>query len=115
MPRLSWPKAGVPVRVVSMPSTTVFDRQPLDYKKSVLPVALPCVAVEAGVTDGWWKYGVALSGIDTYGESVSAGDCSSTSVSPTERGHTVKVALGAALIVGVLNFQLFLVLLRIST
>ncbi len=65
---------GVPVRVVSMPSTTVFDRQDVAYKKSVLPANLPRVAVEAGVTDFWWKYGVdAVVGIDTYGESAPAG------------------------------------------
>ena len=65
---------GVPVRVVSMPSTTVFDRQDVVYKKSVLPANLPRVAVEAGVTDFWWKYGVdAVVGIDTYGESAPAG------------------------------------------
>jgi transketolase len=65
---------GVAVRVVSMPSTTVFDRQDAAYKKSVLPTGLPRVAVEAGVTDGWWKYGVsAVIGIDTYGESAPAG------------------------------------------
>ncbi|MBH2016599.1 MAG: transketolase [Burkholderiales bacterium] len=67
-------KLGVPVRVVSMPSTTVFDRQPVDYKKSVLPANLPRIAVEAGVTDGWWKYGCdAVIGLDTYGESAPAG------------------------------------------
>ena len=61
------------VRVVSMPSTTVFDRQAVAYKKTVLPAGLPRVAVEAGVTDGWWKYGcAAVLGIDTYGESAPA-------------------------------------------
>ncbi len=65
---------GVPVRVVSMPSTNVFDRQDVAYKKSVLPPNVPRVAVEAGVTDFWWKYGVdAVVGIDTYGESAPAG------------------------------------------
>ncbi|MBI3155427.1 MAG: transketolase [Burkholderiales bacterium] len=60
----------IPVRVVSMPSTTVFDRQDLDYKVLVLPPELPRIAVEAGVTDGWWKYGcAAVVGIDRYGES----------------------------------------------
>jgi transketolase len=64
---------GIAVRVVSMPSTTVFDRQSSDYKTSVLPPGLPRVAVEAGVTDGWWKYGVAaVVGIDRYGESAPA-------------------------------------------
>ena len=64
---------GVKVRVVSMPSTNVFDRQDKDYKKSVLPKGLPRVAVEMGVTDFWWKYGVdAVVGIDTFGESAPA-------------------------------------------
>ena len=64
----------IPVRVVSMPSTTVFDRQSVEYKKSVLPAKLPRIAVEAGVTDFWWKYGVdAVVGIDSYGESAPAG------------------------------------------
>jgi transketolase len=65
---------GIAVRVVSMPSTTVFDRQSADYKTSVLPAKLPRIAVEAGVTDGWWKYGcAAVVGIDRYGESAPAG------------------------------------------
>jgi transketolase len=65
---------GIAVRVVSMPSTSVFDRQDVKYKKAVLPAHLPRVAVEAGVTDGWWKYGcAAVIGIDRYGESAPAG------------------------------------------
>ena len=70
-------EAGIGVRVVSMPSTSVFDRQPDDYKKSVLPDRIPRVAVEAGVTDFWRKYvGLdgAVVGIDRYGESAPAGD-----------------------------------------
>ena len=67
---------GIPVRVVSMPSTDVFDRQDAAYKASVLPKGLPRVAVEAGVTDFWFKY-VGLDGevvgIDTFGESAPAG------------------------------------------
>jgi transketolase len=63
----------IAVRVVSMPSTTTFDKQSAAYKVAVLPVGVPCVAVEMGVSDGWWKYGVAaVVGIDTYGESASA-------------------------------------------
>ena len=63
----------VAVRVVSMPSTTTFDREDTKYKKAVLPTGLPRVAVEMGVTDGWWKYGcAAVVGIDTYGESAPA-------------------------------------------
>jgi transketolase len=61
------------VRVVSMPSTNVFDRQDTEYKQSVLPAGIPRVAVEMGSTDGWWKYGcAAVVGIDTYGESAPA-------------------------------------------
>ena len=64
----------IAVRVVSLPSTTVFDRQPVAYKRSVLPDGVPRIAVEAGVTDGWWKYGcAAVVGIDSYGESAPAG------------------------------------------
>jgi transketolase len=64
----------IAVCVVSVPSTTVFDRQSVAYKRSVLPDGLPRIAVEAGVTDGWWKYGcAAVVGIDTYGESAPAG------------------------------------------
>ena len=64
----------VAVRVVSMPSTTVFDRQSRAYKTSVLPAGIPRIAVEAACTDGWWKYGVsAVVGIDTFGESAPAG------------------------------------------
>ena len=66
-------QSGIAVRVVSMPSTHVFDRQPAAYKNSVLPKGVPRIAVEMGVTDGWWKYGcAAVVGIDTYGESAPA-------------------------------------------
>lgn len=67
---------GVPVRVVSMPSTDVFDRQDPAYKASVLTKGVPRVAVEAGVTGFWYKYvGLegAVVGIDTFGESAPAG------------------------------------------
>jgi transketolase len=64
---------GVAVRVVSMPSTTTFDRQDAAYKQRVLPAGVPRVAVEAGVSDFWWKYGcAAVVGIDTFGESAPA-------------------------------------------
>ena len=67
-------RRGIAVRVVSMPSSTVFDRQDVKYKKAVLPAGLPRVAVEAGVTDFWWKYGcAAVVGLDRYGESAPAG------------------------------------------
>jgi transketolase len=70
-------QAGVAVRVVSVPSTTVFDRQDAKYKASVLPDGLPRVAIEAGVTDFWWKYvraGGAVLGVDRFGESAPAAD-----------------------------------------
>ena len=64
---------GIAVSVVSMPSTTVFDRQTEAYKLGVLPKGLPRIAVEMGTTAGWWKYGcAAVIGIDTYGESAPA-------------------------------------------
>jgi transketolase len=63
----------IAVQVVSMPSNTTFDRQSTEYKTSILPAKLPRIAVEMGVTDGWWKYGcAAVVGIDTYGESAPA-------------------------------------------
>jgi transketolase len=65
---------GIEVRIVSMPSTSVFDRQDVTYKARVLPDTLPRIAVEAGVTDGWWKYRCdAVVGLDRYGESAPAG------------------------------------------
>ena len=69
-------RQGVPVRVVSMPCTDAFDRQESSYKASVLTRGLPRVAIEAGVTDFWYKYvGLegAVIGIDTFGESAPAG------------------------------------------
>ncbi len=66
---------GIAVRVVSMPSTDVYDRQDAAYKASVLTKGVPRVAIEAGVTDFWYKY-VGLEGrvigIDTFGESAPA-------------------------------------------
>ncbi|MDB5892318.1 MAG: tkt [Polaromonas sp.] len=63
----------IAVRVVSMPSTTTFDQQKTAYKSEVLPEGIPRIAVEMGVTDGWWKYGcAAVVGIDTFGESAPA-------------------------------------------
>ncbi|MDO9420616.1 MAG: transketolase [Herminiimonas sp.] len=69
-------KHGVAVRIVSMPSTDVYDRQDDAYKASVLTKGVPRVAIEAGVTSFWYKY-VGLEGgvigIDTFGESAPAG------------------------------------------
>jgi transketolase len=67
---------GKKVRVVSMPSTDAFDAQDAAYRESVLPKGVKRVAVEAGVTDGWYKY-VGLDGkivgINRFGESAPAG------------------------------------------
>ena len=70
---------GVQARVVSMPSTTVFDRQSEAYRAAVLG-KLPMVCIEAGVTDGWYKYmawaGVPgrVIGMHSFGESAPAGE-----------------------------------------
>jgi transketolase len=65
------------IRVVSMPCTNVFDAQDAAYKEAVLPKAVTArVAVEAAVTDGWWKYvgnQGAVLGVDRFGESAPAG------------------------------------------
>ena len=66
-------KEGIATRVVSLPSTTVFDRQSAEYQAAVLPEGVPRIAVEAGVSGGWWKYGcAAVVGIDRFGESAPA-------------------------------------------
>jgi transketolase len=70
-------QAGIAVRVVSMPSTNVFDRQDASYRDGVLPPLLPTVAVEAGVSGLWHKYvgrTGAVVGIDRFGESAPAGE-----------------------------------------
>ena len=68
--------SGINARVVSMPSTNVFDRQDQAYKDSILTPGVKRVAIEAGVTDFWRKY-VGLEGgvvgIDTFGESAPGG------------------------------------------
>jgi transketolase len=67
---------GIPVRVVSMPCAEVFDRQDAAYREAVLPRAVPRVAIEAGVSNFWFKYvGLdgAVIGIDRFGESAPAG------------------------------------------
>jgi transketolase len=71
---------GISARVVSMPCTSVFDRQDPAWRAGVLPPGIPRVAVEAGATDGWRKYvgaaddrRAAVIGLDTFGESAPAG------------------------------------------
>ncbi|WCM92945.1 transketolase [Acidovorax sp. NCPPB 2350] len=88
----------IAVRVVSMPSTTTFDREDTKYKASVLPAGVPRIAVEMGVTDGWWKYGcAAVVGIDTFGESAPAPVLfKHFGFTPENVADTVLVAIGAA-------------------
>ncbi len=69
---------GIAVRVVSIPSTSVFDRQSKEYKATVILPGVPLITLEAGVTDAWWKY-IAMAGkgevigLDRFGESAPAG------------------------------------------
>ncbi|MDP1685917.1 transketolase C-terminal domain-containing protein, partial [Hydrogenophaga sp.] len=66
---------GISTRVVSMPCTNLFDRQPRSYQDSVLPLHLPTVAVEAAHPDFWRKYvgrTGAVVGIASFGESAPA-------------------------------------------
>lgn len=69
---------GKAVRVVSMPSTEVFDRQSAEYKQSVLPLdVFNRIAIEAGTADFWYKYvGIdgRVIGMHTFGESAPAAD-----------------------------------------
>jgi transketolase len=63
---------GIAARVVSFPSWKIFEEQSAEYKARVLPTDVPKLAVEAGVTVGWWKY-VGLDGdvlgLDRFGAS----------------------------------------------
>jgi transketolase len=64
--------------VVSLPSTDVFDAQDQDYREAVLPASVTArVAIEAGVTNGWWHYvgpQGRVIGIDQFGQSAPAGE-----------------------------------------
>jgi len=67
--------SGVSARVVSMPSTHVFDAQSEEYRASVLPSGGARLAIEAGATGGWWRYvgdRGGVHGIDNYGASAPA-------------------------------------------
>ena len=66
--------SGKKVRVVSMPSVDAFEAQDAAYKSAVLPNGVPTVAVEAGVTMGWYKYADVVVGLDRFGESAPAGE-----------------------------------------
>ncbi|KAF9903722.1 Transketolase [Linnemannia zychae] len=60
---------GIKARIVSMPSTKLFDAQPHDYRASVLIDGVPTVSVEAMTTFGWDRYAHESIGIDTFGSS----------------------------------------------
>jgi transketolase len=66
-------EAGISARVVSMPSTKIFDEQTAEYKDSILLPGVPKLAIEAGATIGWWKYLAggkgAVIGLDRFGAS----------------------------------------------
>jgi transketolase len=92
--------SGIEVRVVSVPCTNVFDRQDVTYKANVLPDNVPRIAVEAGITDFWWKYGCsAVVGLDRFGESAPAGQLFKTfGFTPENVADTVREALRRALL-----------------
>ncbi len=60
---------GIATRVVNMPSTFLFEKQPAAYRHSVLPKGVPVVSVEAGITLGWERYAGACVGLDRFGAS----------------------------------------------
>ncbi len=65
-------KDGIAARVVSMPSTKIFDEQPESYRRQIFPDGLPKLAIEAGATLGWWKYvgrDGDVIGLDRFGAS----------------------------------------------
>jgi len=70
-------KEGKNIRVVSMPCPNIFDQQDAAYRQEVLPSGVPCLAIEAGISDYWRKY-VGLNGkvigLDRFGESAPAGE-----------------------------------------
>ena len=70
-------ESGIAARVVSMPSTRIFDEQSAEYQDSILLPGVPKLAVEAGATIGWWKYLTgskgAVVGLDRFGASAPGG------------------------------------------
>lgn len=89
---------GVTSRVISMPCTEWFDRQPSEYRESVLPRTVTArVAVEAGATFGWYKYvgthGVVV-GIDQFGSSASARELFELyHITPTDVAHASRQSI----------------------
>jgi transketolase len=86
-------RSGVAVRLVSMPCTDAFDRQPRAYRDHVLPVSAKRLAIEAGATCCWWRYvgsGGDVVGLDRFGESAPG------KVLFEHYGFTVDALVGAA-------------------
>ena len=65
-------KLDVPCRVVSMPCIEIFDEQPEEYRKSVLPGNIPTISIEPGINMGWEKYSHVHFGVETFGVSAPA-------------------------------------------
>ncbi|MFZ5548957.1 MAG: transketolase [Pseudomonadota bacterium] len=89
---------GLRVRLVSMPSSTVFDRQPRAWRDAVLPPGLPRIGVEAGVSRFWAGYGCAAAlGIDRFGESAPAAALlAHFGFTPQALAELVRAQVGAA-------------------
>ena len=92
---------GVGVRIVSIPCTAVFDRQPEDWRQAVLPEGVPRLAVEAAQPDLWWKYlagapRAAVVGIARFGESAPAGELAAHFGLTAERVSEAGRALASA-------------------
>ena len=92
-------REGFDIRVVSMPCVEAFERQPREYRDSVLPRGVPVITVEAGATKGWWKYAGhtgAVIGIDRFGESAPDRDLwTYFELTPERVASTVRQVLGA--------------------
>lgn len=62
------------IRIVSMPSTNIYDKQNIEYKENILPKNIKKISLEAGSTIGWYKYANYVYGIDTFGASGNIND-----------------------------------------
>jgi transketolase len=62
------------IRIVSMPSTNIYDMQDINYKNTILPKNIKKISLEAGATLGWYKYADYIYGIDTFGASANIND-----------------------------------------
>ncbi|CEG77785.1 Putative Transketolase [Rhizopus microsporus] len=95
---------GIPSRVVSMPCTELFDEQPIEYKKQVIPSGTPVISIEALGTFGWDRYSHAHIGLHTFGTCGKVGDVykhfvinelfGDQSKFPSQREHLPHIVLG---------------------